>query len=301
MGLKRKIVRLFLKIVFRLYCRGEERLQGGRGGLLVICNYQATLDLFILSSLLPAKSLFVISKDAYPSPLLQWLLSWLDFVNVEEVAGIGWRGLTEHLAGGGVAAIFPETAPSENGSFAKMLVQPLQSAIKADAMVAAVYMSGSQYHASSRRESAFPRHRFPKIGVTVLEPEKPGAPFPDLLGQALVAHFQGRGNLWGALCRTARVHGRSLQVVTDSTGAELSYKDIFVRALALGRALARLSESGERVAIMLPTSAAGLVTFFALHAFGRIPALLNFTSGSQSLVSACNTGDVKNLRQKGRS
>ena len=46
---------------------------------------------------------------------------------------------------------------------------------------------------------------------------------------------------------------------------------------------------------MLPSSSGGVVTFFALHAFGRIPTMLNFTAGIRNLKAACELAGVKTV------
>ena len=46
---------------------------------------------------------------------------------------------------------------------------------------------------------------------------------------------------------------------------------------------------------MLPASSAAAVTFFALHAFGRTPAMLNFTAGIRNLKAACELAGVKRV------
>lgn len=44
---------------------------------------------------------------------------------------------------------------------------------------------------------------------------------------------------------------------------------------------------------MLPTTIAGMVTFFALHAYRRIPAMLNFSLGLHNLLATCKVAEVK--------
>ena len=56
-----------------------------------------------------------------------------------------------------------------------------------------------------------------------------------------------------------------------------------------------MTKPGERVGIMLPASSAAAVTFFALHAFGRVPAMLNFTAGIRNLKAACELAGVKRV------
>ena len=47
--------------------------------------------------------------------------------------------------------------------------------------------------------------------------------------------------------------------------------------------------------MLLPSSSAAVVTFFALHAFGRIPAMLNFTAGLRNLRAAVELAKVKRV------
>lgn len=46
---------------------------------------------------------------------------------------------------------------------------------------------------------------------------------------------------------------------------------------------------------MLPTTIAGMVTFFALHAYRRIPAMLNFSLGLHNLLATCKVAEVKTI------
>jgi len=48
----------------------------------------------------------------------------------------------------------------------------------------------------------------------------------------------------------------------------------------------------ERVGVLLPTSRGALVTFFALQATGRVPAMLNFSAGSASVKAACQGAEI---------
>jgi acyl-[acyl-carrier-protein]-phospholipid O-acyltransferase/long-chain-fatty-acid--[acyl-carrier-protein] ligase len=49
------------------------------------------------------------------------------------------------------------------------------------------------------------------------------------------------------------------------------------------------------VGVLLPSSAGVVVTFFALHAFGRTPTMLNFTAGLRNLRAACELAGVKRV------
>jgi len=78
-------------------------------------------------------------------------------------------------------------------------------------------------------------------------------------------------------------YGAKKMILEDQDRNPLSYTDLVRAAFALGRKIAAITQPGERVGVMLPASSAVVVTFFALHAFGRIPTMLNFTSGIRNL------------------
>ncbi|MBI5624370.1 MAG: AMP-binding protein [Elusimicrobia bacterium] len=85
--------------------------------------------------------------------------------------------------------------------------------------------------------------------------------------------------------REARRHPSRL-AVADSSGAKLS----FLRALAgswlLGRTLDRELPAAERVGLLLPPTAAGVLANIGLSMMGRVPVNLNYTA-SADVVRAC--------------
>src|SRR3954447_1530012 len=64
-------------------------------------------------------------------------------------------------------------------------------------------------------------------------------------------------------------------------------------AFDLGRKLKPLTREGEVVGLLLPNSVGALVAFFALQATGRVPAMLNVSTGTAGMLSACRTANVK--------
>src|SRR5450432_2783281 len=101
--------------------------------------------------------------------------------------------------------------------------------------------------------------------------------------------------LFDALIEAAHTYGSKKAILEDQERNPLSYTDVIRAAFALGRKLAQMTQKGERVGVLLPTSSAGVVTFFALHAFGRTPVMLNFTAGLRSLRAAVKLAEVKRV------
>jgi acyl-[acyl-carrier-protein]-phospholipid O-acyltransferase / long-chain-fatty-acid--[acyl-carrier-protein] ligase len=99
-------------------------------------------------------------------------------------------------------------------------------------------------------------------------------------------------DLVDALRRAKRRRGAAACVLEDHTGARLSYDQLLDRAYTLGARLAALTAPGEVVGVMLPTSVAAIISFFALHTARLTPAMLNFAAGPSNVRAACALAGV---------
>jgi acyl-[acyl-carrier-protein]-phospholipid O-acyltransferase/long-chain-fatty-acid--[acyl-carrier-protein] ligase len=98
-----------------------------------------------------------------------------------------------------------------------------------------------------------------------------------------------------ALIEARSRFGSERAALVDGDDRVMTYEDIVRAALALGHALKRGTRSGESVGILLPTGAGAVIAFFAVSAYGRVPAMLNFTSGIAGLKSALKTARIKRI------
>ncbi|MGQ0534047.1 MAG: AMP-binding protein, partial [Caulobacteraceae bacterium] len=104
-----------------------------------------------------------------------------------------------------------------------------------------------------------------------------------------------RVTLFAALLRARDLKGGKYKILEDHERRALSYDDIVRAAFALGDKIDTLIRKRETAGVMLPTGVGCTVTFFALHAIGRTPAMLNFTAGVMNLRSACEAANVKKI------
>ena len=104
-----------------------------------------------------------------------------------------------------------------------------------------------------------------------------------------------QSSVFDALVTASQKYGAKKLILEDQERTPLSYTGLIRAAFALGRKIAGFTKQAERVGVMLPSSSGGIVTFFALHAFGRIPTMLNFTSGIRNLKAACELAGVKTV------
>lgn len=98
-----------------------------------------------------------------------------------------------------------------------------------------------------------------------------------------------------ALIEARARYGANRAAIVDGDERVLTYEEIIRASLALGHALKKGTRAGESVGILLPTGAGAVIAFFAVSAYGRVPAMLNFTSGAAGLKSALNTAKIKRI------
>jgi acyl-[acyl-carrier-protein]-phospholipid O-acyltransferase / long-chain-fatty-acid--[acyl-carrier-protein] ligase len=103
------------------------------------------------------------------------------------------------------------------------------------------------------------------------------------------------GSIFQALLNARREFGGKTAAMVDGDGRALSYDEILRACFALGHALKRGTKRGEKVGVLLPTGVGAAIAFLAISAYGRIPTMLNFTSGPADLKSAIRTAEVKRV------
>ncbi len=101
-------------------------------------------------------------------------------------------------------------------------------------------------------------------------------------------------SLFDALIAARETYGDK-DILEDQDRKPLTYTGLIRAAFVLGRKIAAMTQPGERVGILLPASMGVVVVFFALHAFGRVPVMLNFTSGELNLKAAIKAAGVNKV------
>ena len=113
--------------------------------------------------------------------------------------------------------------------------------------------------------------------------------------QAAYSPGRSRNSLFGAFMEARSVFGGKRAILTDGDERTLTYDEIARASLALGHALTRDTKRGEAVGVLLPTGLGSVLSVLALSAFGRVPAMLNFTSGQQGMRAALEAAAIKRV------
>ena len=102
----------------------------------------------------------------------------------------------------------------------------------------------------------------------------------------------GSETIFDALIAARETYGDKI-ILEDQDRNPLTYTGVIRASLVLGAKIAAMTEPGERVAILLPTSSGVVITYYGLLGHGRVPVMLNFTSGARNVKAAIKAAGVK--------
>lgn len=101
--------------------------------------------------------------------------------------------------------------------------------------------------------------------------------------------------LFDALLDARELHGSGKIILEDHERRPFTYNRLVLASMVLGKKLMQFTSLRERVGMLMPTAAGSAVALFGLNAYGRVPAMLNFTAGVRNLISACETANIKTI------
>ena len=305
------VLHLLLRLGYRYEVKGAEHTAIIRPGakVLVVVNHISFLDGALMMAALSEIPVFAINTAIANSWWLRPFRRVANLYPLDPTNPLAVKNLIGKINAGQPCVIFPEGRISVTGALMKIYAGPAYIADRTDATVLPVRLEGPELTPFSRlRRGQVKRHWFPKVTISFCPPRRLEVD-PALRGKVRrqVANLQlydimsdtvFRTTDWGptlfaALLRARGRHGWRYPVLEDTSGVHVDYMKLVAGALVLGRRFAALTEPGERVGVLLPNVNAAAVVFYALQAFGRVPAMLNFSAGPANLEAAVVTARLR--------
>ncbi|MGE5523704.1 MAG: AMP-binding protein [Rhodospirillaceae bacterium] len=304
----RQLLRGVLRALFRVTVRGEGSALS-RAGVLAVANNDSLLDAVLLGLFLPGDPLVVTPREALGRSLTRWLLRGVPHVALDPNHPLGVKRLIQQVRSGRTVVLFPQGRATTTGSLMKVYDAAGLIASRSDTDIVPVRIEGALYSRFSLVTAAHRRRWFPRITIHIHAPCKLDAlpPMPARerrrrladgvlqIMQTMLTVPTANVTLFGALLDAMDVHGRSTRIVEDVRGQPESYGVLVKGALALGRITSRITEPGEIVGVMMPNVTASLALVFGLSAMRRIPGMLNYTAGPESLNIACTAAGIRTI------
>ena len=302
--------RQLFRLLFRVEVRGMEHYRSAGRKAVIVANHTSLLDGPLLSAFLPDRSTFAINSYMAQRWWAKPAFALFDLAPIDPTNPMAIRTLVDVLKSGNRVVIFPEGRITVTGALMKIYEGPGAIAQMADARVLPVRIDGAQFSKFSRMQGKLRLRWFPKITITFLPPVKFDAraelkgahlreyqadKLYDVMSDMVFSTSNTDQTLFESLLDARAVHGGSHKIVEDIQRKPFSYNHAITGSFILGARIAGLTPNQKFVGVLLPNAIGGLLTFFGLHAYGRVPAMLNFSTGAVNMSAACTAAQVRTI------
>jgi len=305
--LKTLLRRLF-QALLRVRVHGDpEVLRNPR--TLIVANHESFLDGLLLGLFLPVDAVFVVHTQIASRPLFRCLLYFVPHLAVDSTSPLAIKQIVKLVESGRPVMIFPEGRITRTGSLMKVYDGAAFVAAKTGATIVPVRIDGAARSYFGRLAGVYPRRALPQVSIAIQPrryipmPELPSAKLRRRRAGELLRHIlldmlvatRPQRTLFEAFLEAKATFGSHYKLVEDIRLQEESYGSLLKMALGLARLMARHSAPGEVVGVLTPNAAPTLGLVLGLSLSARIPALLNYTAGSEGLRAACTAANIHTL------
>ncbi|WP_262965341.1 AMP-binding protein [Methylobacter psychrophilus] len=303
-------LRGLLTLLYKVEVTGLDNYTNAGKRVLIIANHSSFLDPLLLGVFLPDEITFAINTQVSQRWWLKPFLRLSRVFPMDPTHPLSLKNLIHHLENDTKTVIFPEGRITVTGSLMKIYDGTGMVADKSGATILPIRISGAQYTHFSKLHRIVPLRLFPKITIHILPSTHISAPtklrgrtrraycghlLSDIMTNMMFVTSPYRQTIFTSLLDARTIYGGKHKIAEDLDRTLLSYNDLVMRSIALGKALKDITTHGENVGVFLPNSSKTLITVLGLQLHSRIPAMLNYSMGSAGMPSACLTAQVKTV------
>ena len=205
--------------------------------------------------------------------------------------------------------IFPEGRITVTGNLMK--TYPGAGVIAeniSDGSITPIILNGLQYSTVSHMHGKLPLRWFPQVSIDIFPPQRLQPPLHlrgpkkhqwltnrmEYIMEEAVFNARKRkiGNLTTRFAASVRTNGGATKLFAEFPNRQLSYRQVFTAAFAVGGVLKKRHMPGSRIGLLLPSSVGAAVCFYAALFQRLTPVLLNPGTGPTQVLSACQVAAV---------
>lgn len=308
---RRRVFRMILKGLFNVRIDGLENLKKAGRRALIVTNHTSYLDVLLISTFIDRRIVFAINDRLIDKTLVKFMTNLVDVRPLDPTSPFAVKDMAEELRKDELCMIFTEGIIEGGNTRMKIYEGPAMMAVKGEAPIVPIRIDGACHTLFSRVLGTKADFRlFPEVRLTVLPPvqfdypedmptrevrEKSSSRLYDILSDMTFDSYEKDKPVFEALTRSMAMVGRFKPVMEDTERKPVKFFGVFMKAFILGRLIHRAIPEETHVGIMVPTSNTCALTVFGLHAFGKIPAMINFTSGPKQVIATCQTVGLKTV------
>jgi acyl-[acyl-carrier-protein]-phospholipid O-acyltransferase/long-chain-fatty-acid--[acyl-carrier-protein] ligase len=303
------VLSIIYRTLFRIQVKGIDNLNNAGPNLIIALNHVSFLDAGLALSLRNRKPVFAIDVGIARKWWVRPFMALTHALPLDPTKPMAVRTLIDAVKAGNALIIFPEGRITVTGSLMKVYDGAAMIADKSNAEIVPVRIEGLEQTPFSRLSKAQVQRRwFPKVKVTILEPVKltvdpelkgrkrrlaAGAALYGIMSDLVFRTTSTDRTVTQAVIQAADTHGRNRVAVEDPVSGPLTYKKLLAGAAILGAKLMPLAAEGRALGVMLPNANGAAVTVLGLMSAGRVPAMINFTSGAANILAACKAAQIE--------
>ncbi|MDD3467183.1 MAG: AMP-binding protein [Campylobacterales bacterium] len=296
-----QLLRYFINLLFRVTVHGKAEISPNT---LIVANHESFIDGLILGANLPG-AIFVVHTSVLKSHLFRFALKFVEHVAVDTTSPMAMRKII-HVIKDRPVVIFPEGRITDTGSLMKIYGGAAFVAAKTAARVIPVRLNGPSFSYFAR--ASLPKMLLPKIDMYITDETRIDMPqnvagheARKICGERLKEIMQSMlfktakmDHLFNMFLETMDIYGDK-NFVEDHNLTEASYSGVLRIANAAGIILNRYTAQKEVIGLILPNIIPTLGIILGITKEGRIPAMLNYTSGLKNIRLCCNSVNMKSI------
>ena len=309
MPLFRFLSRIFARFFFGFRIHNVEALKTP-GPVLLIPNHLSWLDWWIVGICLGEDWKFMVSSTRADSHwVFRFVMRNRFTFPVDNNSPFAVKEMAKFLQDGGRMVLFAEGRLSETGSLMKLFEGTGFLLEKTNTKIITCYQRNAQRLPYSPNPGW--KKIFPKLSVHFSAPltapeglkkraDVRGAYTQWLREQLMEIQFNsemevGSQDLLTASATVARERPKTV-ILEDITGKRLSHRMIMVGAEVLaGQFCKLLNPDDERIGLLLPNVNATPITILAFWRIGKVPAVLNYTTGTPMMQTCSELSGLKQI------
>jgi acyl-[acyl-carrier-protein]-phospholipid O-acyltransferase/long-chain-fatty-acid--[acyl-carrier-protein] ligase len=304
------LVKNILSMLFRVEVKGMDNFHAAGNRVVIVANHLAYIDPLFVAAYLPERITYAVNTHTARAWWMKPVLALIDYVLVDATNPMATKSLIKEVQKDKKIVIYPEGRITQTGALMKVYEGPAMIADKADAMLLPIRLDGMQYTPFSKLQGKVRLRWFPKVTITIEAPQKInvceslrgkerrriiGLQLYNIMSDLIYKTSDCNKTLWQSVCDAKALHGGRHFIAEDIQRNPINYSTLIKRSLILGKYVEDITKCGEYVGLMLPNTCASLTAFLSLQAYGRVPAMLNYSVGAKSLISACHTATLKSI------
>lgn len=306
----KSIAKSIIGTFYKIEVKGLENVKKLKGEGVIVANHTSFLDGILLWAYLPSGVIFAINTHVAQEWWVKIIQPFVKYFTLDPTNAMSVKYIIDEVKKKNKVVIFPEGRITTTGALMKVYPGPAVIADKSNADLLPVYIDGSQYSMFGRFSAKLKKCPKSKISINFFPPRKlnvsdnlqgkerrldASTKLYDLMCEMKFASKDINKPIFASLVDGYNLVGGKKIIIEDVSRKKVTFKKFMISTFALGGKIAKISKKKEFLGIMLPNTNAVMATFMGMQAYGRIPCMINFTSGIKNILFSCEIAKIKTI------